>query len=58
MGVDKLITKYPEYLNKLISKYSRVIDNYKFNLLNSLFDNDYDYILKVWRINMLKISMI
>ena len=44
MGVDKLITKYPEYLNKLISKYSSVIDDYKFNLLNSLFDNDYDYL--------------
>ena len=44
MGVDKLITKYPEYLSALISKYSSIIDNYKFNLLASKFDNDYDYL--------------
>ena len=44
MGVDKLIAKYPEYLNKLISKYSSAIDDYKFNLLNSLFNNDYEYL--------------
>ena len=44
MGVDKLITKYPEYLSELISKYSSIIDNYKFNLLASKFDNDYDYL--------------
>ena len=44
MGVDKLITKYPEYLSALISKYSSIIDNYKFNLLASKFNDDSDYL--------------